>query len=359
MKEEVRYMFVSFVIPAYNVEKYISRTLRSLLSQTDRDLEIIVVNDGSTDQTEQVAYEVLSNSGFKNYKIISKENGGPSSARNRGLKEAQGQYVIFLDGDDYIAPTLVEELKKASSIEKADVFCWKFLMVDESGSALKKQFPWQFSGSYNSLNGFVVLRKILIEKQLWIWTGSAAYSRDFLNRNGLVYDERYYTGEDLAFEWEVLLKNPKVLVINKVLSFYVQHPGSITKMNDFKLFDFYFAINKLCEDYKGLKTTNEFINDILQAIKEWSLFNFLYNVRCYLERNSITAGRFLKNLRQNYPRLYQLVLSDVKSIKRLISKVTFRQKIYFWLFKISPYVSLNTWSYLSRLKKFFYSKNEV
>lgn len=69
-------MFVSFVIPAYNVEKYITRTLKSILSQTDMDLEIIIVNDGSTDQTEQVAYEVLSNSGFENYKIITKENDG-------------------------------------------------------------------------------------------------------------------------------------------------------------------------------------------------------------------------------------------------------------------------------------------
>lgn len=169
----------------------------------------------------------------------------------------------------------------------------------------------------------------------------------------MVYDERYYTGEDLAFEWGILLKNPKVLVINKVLSFYVQHPGSITKINDFKLFDFYFALNHLCEDYKDLNTTNKFINDILQAIKEWSFFNFLHNARFYLESNSIIPRKFLKNLQKYRPELYQSVLNDVKSIKKLISKVTFKQKIYFWLFKTSPSVFLNTWFYLSRLKKFF------
>ncbi|MEM4620007.1 MAG: glycosyltransferase family A protein [Desulfurococcaceae archaeon] len=86
----------SFVIPAYNVERYISKTLGSLLSQTDKDFEIIVVDDGSTDNTYNVAKEILEKSGFSNYTILRKPNGGVSSARNMGIKHAIGSIIIIL-----------------------------------------------------------------------------------------------------------------------------------------------------------------------------------------------------------------------------------------------------------------------
>lgn len=349
-------MFVSFVIPAYNVEKYISKTLRSLFSQTDRDLEIIVVNDGSTDQTEQVAYEVLSNSGFKNYKIISKENGGPSSARNRGLKEAQGQYIIFLDGDDYVVPTLVEELKKAlKSIKntKIDVFCWRYLKVDELGNVLNPQPPFQFSSTYNLLDGVIILRKALVEKKLWTWTGNLAYSRSFLFNWNLFYDERYRFSEDYEFEWRVLLKKPTVLVINKILSFYVQRTDSLTKSRDtdFKRLDSYLAIKKLYNDLNNVSDSS-IADDLKRSILEQAVIQFI-NCLCHLRRTGgKTFSHLLKELRQKFPDVVYQVSDDVKTLLKSPSKTPWKWRVFLTLLGLCPSISLSLWYYYPKFKEF-------
>ena len=96
-------MLVSVIIPAYNVESQIVRTLESLLNQREKQFEIIVVDDGSTDNTNQVAELMLNESKHKNFKIIKKKNGGVSSARNMGIRESNGEYLLFLDGDDYVS----------------------------------------------------------------------------------------------------------------------------------------------------------------------------------------------------------------------------------------------------------------
>lgn len=98
---------ISVVVPAYNVEKYLTACLNSILSQTFTDFEIIVINDGSTDRTPQVLEQYSSNSQIR---IHHQENSGPSVARNQGLILSKGQYICFIDGDDDIAPNFLEEL---------------------------------------------------------------------------------------------------------------------------------------------------------------------------------------------------------------------------------------------------------
>ena len=98
---------ISVVVPAYNVEKYLTACLNSILSQTFTDFEIIVINDGSTDRTPQVLEQYSSNSQIR---IHHQENSGPSVARNQGLILSKGQYICFIDGDDDIAPNYLEEL---------------------------------------------------------------------------------------------------------------------------------------------------------------------------------------------------------------------------------------------------------
>jgi len=347
-------MFVSFVIPAYNVEKHIARTLQSVLSQTDMDLEIIVVNDGSTDRTEKVAHEILSKSGFSNYKIITKENGGPGSARNRGLKEAQGQYVIFLDGDDYIAPTLVEELKKAMRTikEKIDVFCWVYLKVNESGVALRSQPRFQLDDTYVLLDGPTTLRKALIERKLWTCTANLAYSRQFLSSWNLSYNEKYRFSEDYEFEWKVLLKRPTVLVINKVLSFYVQCPSSITKSKDtdFKRSASYLAIREL---YGGLSDDPTTDAELKQAILEQAVLQFLYFLLHLRKSTGKPFPNLLKALQQEHPHILDQVSDDIKSLLiKPPSKMSWKKRVFFMLFKLWPSLGAELYYCYCKLKAF-------
>lgn len=347
-------MFVSFVIPAYNVEKYIVRTLKSVLSQTDMDLEVIVVNDGSTDRTEQVAHEILSKSGFNRYKIITKENGGPGSARNRGLKEAQGQYVIFLDGDDYVVPTLVEELKKAmvTVTEKIDVFCWRYLKVDESGTVLASQPQFRLEVTYVLFDGPTTLQKALIEGELWTSTVNLAYSRQFLASWNLSYNEKYRFSEDYEFEWKVFLKKPMVLVINKVLSFYVQRSGSITKSKDadFERLASYLAIREL---YGGLCDDPSTKEELKQAILEQAVLQFVYFLLHLRKSMEKPFASLFKELQQEYPHILDQVSDDVRSLlTKPPSKISWKKRAFFMLFRSCPSLSAELWYQYSKFKTF-------
>ena len=110
---------VSVIIPAYNIEDYIGRCLDSIISQTYKNLEIIVVDDGSRDYTG----EILDNYAKKDrrIKVIHKENGGVSSARNKGIEAAEGDYIGFIDGDDLIEPEMYKTLVDLLEEENADI----------------------------------------------------------------------------------------------------------------------------------------------------------------------------------------------------------------------------------------------
>ena len=101
-------MKVSVIVPVYNVEKYLDKCLDSLANQTLKDLEIIIVNDGSPDNSEDIIKKYTKK--YKNFKYYKKENGGLSSARNYGIKYASGDYIAFLDSDDYVKSDMYEKM---------------------------------------------------------------------------------------------------------------------------------------------------------------------------------------------------------------------------------------------------------
>src|SRR5574344_1140045 len=120
---------VSVIVPVYNVEKYIEKCLDSLINQTLQDIEIIIVNDGSTDNCEKIKVNHM-NKYKEKIKYYKKENGGLSDARNYGMKYATGDYICFLDSDDYVNVTLYEKMYNKAIEENYDYvecdFIWKY-----------------------------------------------------------------------------------------------------------------------------------------------------------------------------------------------------------------------------------------
>lgn len=110
---------VSIIVPIYNVEKYIERCIKSLISQTYRDIEILLINDGSPDDSKTICerYEKID----KRIKLYNKENGGLSDTRNYGLKRAKGEYILFVDSDDYIESNTVEVLISEMKKDNLDI----------------------------------------------------------------------------------------------------------------------------------------------------------------------------------------------------------------------------------------------
>ena len=123
-------MKFSIIVPVYNVEKYVKRCLDSIFNQTYKDFEVIVVNDGSTDKSMNIVKK------YKDVKIINEENRGLSHARNNGVKNARGDYILFVDSDDYINKDLLKELNKSLN-NNPDVVRFQVQSVDEYGNMTK------------------------------------------------------------------------------------------------------------------------------------------------------------------------------------------------------------------------------
>ena len=136
-------MLVSVIIPVYNVEKYIEKCVTSVLEQTFDDFEIIVVIDGSTDGSEAKARKLQEENPGKII-IINQENKGLGGARNTGIINARGEYLLFVDSDDYIEKNLLADATKIIKSENSDVVIFDFDYVDESGALLSRKglFPW-------------------------------------------------------------------------------------------------------------------------------------------------------------------------------------------------------------------------
>ena len=116
MQEEVK---ISIIIPVYNVEKYLHECLDSIINQTFKDLEIICVDDGSTDKSSEILEEYEQKD--KRFTVISQPNKGVSAARNRGMQQAKGKYIMFVDSDDYIASNACELIYNSAEEKRCDI----------------------------------------------------------------------------------------------------------------------------------------------------------------------------------------------------------------------------------------------
>lgn len=193
---------VSIIVPCYNQAAFLPEALNSVIEQTYADWEVIIINDGSTDNTAEVAgrYVVLDN----RIRLVNQENMGVSAARNVGLREARGKYIVALDGDDIIAPQYIEKtLKMFSEENDTDVAYtqWGFFGVNDKAPELK----------------YMGYRQLLVNNTVYC---SAMYRREDALRIG-GYDENMHTGfEDWEFFIRLLDEHSKVVQIPETLFFY-------------------------------------------------------------------------------------------------------------------------------------------
>lgn len=206
---------ISIIIPLYNKEKSIVSTLQSVYEQTYTDYEVVIVNDGSTDNSLNVVYDFSSRMDDGNLKlrIISQTNAGVSAARNRGVKEAKGEYVAFLDGDDIWMPTFLEEaMRLIKDYHGASIY----------GLGLGKKYQ----GKYYLAPEFVPTNFRGVVKDLWrdhnamlAWTSSSTICpRELVLKTPA--NEKLTHGEDLD-QWLRLMLQGDVVFYNKTLAFYV------------------------------------------------------------------------------------------------------------------------------------------
>ncbi|MGD6776285.1 glycosyltransferase family 2 protein [Sutcliffiella horikoshii] len=231
---------VSIVVPIYNVERYINRCVDSLLSQTYSNLEIILVNDESPDNCPEICeeYSKIDN----RVKVIHKKNGGLSDARNAGMEIANGDYIIFIDSDDYVEQNMVEKALNAAESSNSEVVIWSFFAdyVDENENLLKSIISDHKPGVF-SRDDFKDLK---IEKKLignlgYAW--NKMYNRHFLNENNFKFTKGLSLVEDIVFNSSVLSICKKIVFIGDPLVHYMQRPRE-TLGN--KFYENYFQIKQ-------------------------------------------------------------------------------------------------------------------
>ncbi len=191
---------VSVIIPAYNSEKFIAETLESLVNQTLKDIEVIIVNDGSTDGTQEVVDAYCEKYGI--FKSFIKENGGVSSARNFGIEKATGEYVVFLDADDTYTETSLEAFYETGERTGADLVIGRIMTF---GKDIVSKYN-AFADRLASMESIAPFTKILLWNFL---VGNKCYRRQRLLESGVRFPDYKYS-EEGAFFISYVYTNPKI-----------------------------------------------------------------------------------------------------------------------------------------------------
>ena len=237
-------MFLSFIIPMYNVEKFIERCILSCEDQNleKEDFELIVINDGSKDNSLEIAKKLQKK--YSNITLYSQENAGLSSARNLGILKAKGDYLWFVDSDDWIKSNCLSNLKKRILNQSVDVA--EIMAVDVLEN--QERLYYQLEDNKYMTGPESMLRMIMPCAPFYIW------KKDFLLKNNL----EFYRGifhEDMEFTPRALYFAKNVVTIREILYYVYQNPNSITRsINPKKSFDY---ICHVCESLKNFSLNIE------------------------------------------------------------------------------------------------------
>lgn len=301
----------SIIIPVYNVEKYIKRCLDSVFNQTYKDYEIIVVNDGTKDNSMEIVQKYP-------VKIVNQKNQGLSVARNTGVKHATGKYLVFLDSDDYIEKNLLKELEEALKNEP-DLVRFQIQEVFEDGTIIK--YPEASFTDQTGEEAFKLITKYHFVENAWCYAIKRSYyqTENFSFKPGTIH-------EDFGLVPLMILKANKVNSISYIGYNYLQHDGSIMNTQNYektkkKVADFYNHYKYLLQEINKTKLdTTCFRSFIANSL-----------ILKITELNSKDYKKYKIKLRKE--KVYDNVLSDtpVRKIKKVLLKIS--PKLYYKLGK--------------------------
>ena len=270
---------VSVIVPIYNVEQYFMRCANSLINQTLKELEIIFVDDASPDKCPQICDELAQK--YSNIKVIHKHNQGLGMARNSGLEIATGEYVAFLDSDDFVDNEMYESLYRAAKDKNLDFLGCDFAFYLNNG----KSIPVQAYKEAFELFG-TKTRKLLIDMlgappehhsdvvyQMSVW--KAIYKKELLDKYCIKFpSERELIAEDIVFHTDFFLHTERVGYIPKTYYYYCENAQSLTKtyktnryLREIKLYQY---LEKATAEYKGseIRLQRTFLGRIRVCLKD-------------------------------------------------------------------------------------------
>lgn len=267
---------ISVVVPVYRTEAYIEACVRSLCAQTFRDLEIILVDDGSPDRSAELAERILAQSEVR-HQVIRTENRGVSAARNIGLQAAAGDWVIMVDSDDVVSPDfLAAYVRMMQRAEECDILSTGFFVCQTAAGAFETANP----AAARRLSPEEAQRAFF-DREIRFLLPTMLLRRSFLTENAIAFDEAVRYSEDVQFIWRCLAYNRRpVLHDPAALYQYILHGQSTMTGSD---------IPKILTSIGGLdrllaQTADRLTPDIAQHLRPHSVFAILHGAAHMLSR---------------------------------------------------------------------------
>lgn len=326
-----KYLF-SVIIPVYNAQKYIEDCLTSILSQSFYDYEIIIVNDGSTDKSENILNDYACKNGH--IRVLQKQNQGPLLARVDAINLAESEYCIFVDSDDCLDSDFFNTLKNEIDVQKHDIFIYNYELISSEGVAIRKAESLFVDQSIFSGNGKTILYKTIVEAKLNSLCIKA------IKTSLIKKDPTNFTNFSDVFFGEDLL-----------LSIYSLHQAKSIKYLDLPLYKYRMSDGSICRTFNSRKIESvlRVYNEMFKYISKWnndnidlnSLFIKTYgNTVVNFFSSSVIQGAKLYEIRKI---IHQIRMSDSfyrEYLKNIVSKdlkLSMKQKILGLLFRYNQY----------------------
>lgn len=282
---------VTLIIPVYNLQEYVLPCLQSINNQTYDNLEVLLINDGSTDNSQTIIEDYI----FKynlNWLLLNKDNGGQSSSRNLGLDRTSGEYVLFIDGDDFIELDMVQKMVEKAMSSKADIVVCDFIRNFENNSSLNFI---ESGGSFSEVSHLDVASLFYYPHAVWNKLFKSDVIKDLRFVDGLRY-------EDLPFTIFALINTKKIVKLDLPLYHYmIRDSDNISTMQtvDDKIFDIYSVLEIVYNEY-GSTYSREICNIMIRQL-------FLYLLQLQMKhsdgiKNIILARQYITD---RYPKWYK------------------------------------------------------
>lgn len=233
---------ISVIVPVYNVQKYLRKCLNSLVKQTFKDIEIIAVNDGSTDDSEEILKEYAEK--YDNFSYYNKENGGLSDARNFGLKHANGRYVAFVDSDDYVDRTMYEKMYNKALENNYDYVECDFYWVYPNKNRLDRGIR------YKNKNEMLLYGRVVAWNKL--------IKRDVITE---LFPKGLYF-EDIEFFYKLIPNINDFAFVDEPLVYYVQRENSQSKEQSYKTAQIFNIFDNVFDYYRKHKIYDKYRREL-------------------------------------------------------------------------------------------------
>lgn len=310
---------VSVIIPVYGVEKYIKKCLESVLNQTFLDFECIIINDGTLDNSIQIAKETVGHD--PRFIFLKKENGGLASARNYGLDHAKGEYISFIDSDDYVEPDFIKLPLEKILQENLDICTFSINCVDEEYRILR--ITENYVDRYYNEKDYLISKNTITQ-----YSWSKMYKKSIFNE--IRFNENIITHEDVYVNFRILYKR-KISNIQKPLYNYLQRLGTLSR--DIKP-------TYLRDRIAIAEIQSQFVreNNLVTKDKNYIIFTYL---KTFIFYSSVKFSRYSKNYS-----------TDIKKFKKEIDYKKYNIRNIFFMIKQEPKVGISL--LLFKISPFFF-----